>query len=653
MEEIYGWTGRFLRVDLTHGKIEVGSTSLEELKKYLGGSGLAGDILYREVPPDINALDPENRVILSVGPLVGTLAPCSGRATLTSKSPMTGIFGDSSVGGTWGAQMKWAGWDYIIIQGKSPHPVYLWITNDGVEVRDAGHLWGKDTWITDRMIKSELGDNYISVACIGPAGENLSLAGCVIVDCARAWGRCSYGAVLGSKKVKAIAVKGTKGVKVAKPKEFEELCWKMNERIKTDPTYGPVSRYGTVFWQDALHAAGYESWGYYQCPGHSGRWQRGEEVGGEAFWSKAFTKSKACFNCPLHCGHYSHVKDGLYAGEKGGGPEYNAVIEFGCHPLIDDPAFIVKCNNICNRLGAGVDEVGAPIAFAMLLFEKGIINKEDTEGLEITYGNKEVVLKLIEQICYREGFGDILADGAKKAAEKIGRAAEKYAMHIKGLDLVGELRYPLGCTLGWTVASRGADYCRGAPIFELVGPPIYPEEIKREMGRNLLDSENAFLDTHDNGDGKAKTVIWYEHLCAVINALGLCMFVSFWAMPNGYQGMDLAKILSFATGVDFTAEELMKIGEGIIAVERAYNAREGICRKDDYPPHVFFQVPEEVSLPPKKVAHNITLYDKILTEYYGIRGYDAESGIPKKERLIELALEHIAKDLAERKLIED
>lgn len=647
-----GWAGKFLKVDLTTGEMEAQPISMDDMTKCIGGSGLAGHVLYEEVLPEIKPLSPENIVIFSVGPLVGTLAPTSGRATLTSKSPMTGIFGDSSVGGTWGSRLKFAGWDYIIIKGQSPNPVYLWINDDKVEIRDASHLWGKDTWTTGRMIKSELGDPNISVACIGPAGENLSLAGCVIVDYARAWGRCSFGAVLGYKRLKAIAVRGTKGVKIAHKTEFEQYSRKMYERIGSDPIYEPFSRSGTIFWGEAYHIVGYESWGYYQTRNHSGRWSEGDKLGTGSFWNQVFEKCKACFNCPLHCGHYSKIKEGPYAGEKGGGPEYNAMVDFACYPLIPDPKFVVKCNNICNRLGLGVDEVGCAIAFAMTLYQKGIINKEDTGGLEITHGNEEVVLKLIEDICYRRGFGDILADGARKASEKLGSHTKKYAMHIKGLDLIGELRYPLGYLLGWCVSSRGVDYLRGAPILEPFGPPFITFEVKKEIGEKLWSSANALMDTHTNIDGKARAVSWIENLMAVTNACGVCTFVTFWGLSNGYQMEDMAYLLSTATGIDFSPETLWKIGERIVATEKSYNAREGIRRKDDYPPNLFFETPIEVGTPPKKVAHDRRLYDRMLTEYYEIRGYDPETAIPKQKKLKELGLEEVAEDLVKRGLVD-
>jgi len=607
--DIYNYAGRIVRVDLSKKKITKEKVPEKVVLKFIGGEGLAARILFDEVPPEVGPFHPENRVIISNGLLSGSLAPSSARITLTTKSPVTEIYSDSNAGGHFGPELKFAGYDHLIFQGASKEPVYLWINDDKVELRDARHLWGKTTWETDSMIKAELGDSSIHVACIGPAGENLSGAANFIIDRARACGRMGLGAVLGSKKLKAIAVKGTKGYKVANPKEHIKICQELYEGILKDPYYKLMS-IGVI----ALTKLGYSGKGGRSEPRvRYGMTEKNympdfENISCENI-QKLWEHDMACFGCPVHCGNWTHVKEGPYAGVKGEGFELN-VHEDSTYLDVTNPNFLAKWGLRCNELGLGVDEATLPIAYAMCLYEKGILSEEDTGGLKLEWGNEEVILELIEQIAYRRGFGDILADGTKKAC------------HLKGLSFL--------------------------PIWDMeyVNPEERERYVKEEIG-------SPYSYTPADPASHPWVVRYTIHHMAILDALELCGFPSHWVLYGSYKLKDLPALIKSATGLKFTEKQLREIAERIRAVQRAYNNRLGLRREDDIPPQFNFEKPIKGMIFDKEIAMKLDRdkFEGALTQFYKLFGYDEKTGIPTRETLKRLGLEDVARDLSRRAIL--
>ncbi|MBI4186613.1 MAG: hypothetical protein HY530_03785 [Chloroflexi bacterium] len=646
-----GWAGKVLRVDLSSGEIEAESLDREWAKKYVGGSCFGARILFNEVPPEVSALSPDNVIILSQGPLSGTLSPASSRCEMTAKSPMSGIISRSNVGGNFGPQMKWAGYDLIIIKGQADKPVYLWIEDDNVELRDASHLWGQDVWATDRLLRESnraVGTD-IATLVIGPGGENLSLAACVMNGLARALAAGSPGAVWGSKRLKAIMLRGNKGVNIARPAEFLQLCQELRKSLETDPMYDSVREWGTIGWVGS--ALSRSPSGKHQTGGV--RMEGIEEKGFEPLVEKHL----ACHGCPLHCSHFLNVKEGKYKGTRGEGLE-GFVQVFGLNWKTNSAPFLTQYNNLCNQLGLSNSSVGPAITWAMELYKRGIISKEDTGGIEVTEGNEEAILELTRQMAYREGFGDVLADYPAGAAQKVGRGSEMFAAHNKGFHTYGfspGIATSLHYTLGHNVATRGFDHLTG-------GTSLFAPDVRAEWGitRELLAKigQERYGDaTLFTGDPWAKEPRWarvvydQENMMMMADITGICKFATKFNLI--VSGMDLsifAQIVTAATGEDFTADDLAKTAERELLIERAYNNREGKRRLDDYPFFLWWQLKygkpnpmfNHEQLPLKKEN-----YDAVLDEYYRLRGCDLKTAIPTRARLEELGLEDVADSLEE------
>ena len=646
--EYYGYAGTILRVNLSSQEITRQPFPQAWMKKYLGGEAIAAKILYDEVPPETPPLSAENKFILSMGPLVGTLAPCSGRMTITTKSPVTEIYSDSNAGGQWGAEMKQAGYDHVVIEGASEKPVYLWIDDDRVELRDGTHLWGRTTWEADEIIKSELGDQTIQVACIGPAGENLSSAACFIINRARACGRMGLGAVVGSKRLKAIAVRGTKGIKIANPGKFMKECRRLFDKIIHDGMYWMISQ-GTIAIPDL-------TWNK-QSPskpnplmryGHSDKstCETYAEISCENSKKKVMDRDLACFNCPIHCANWSSIKEGPWKGEKGEGFELNVQEDCTYMDTCDDVNFMPKFNFLCNQLGLGVDEASLPIAFGMLLFEKGILTEEDTGGIRLEWGDKETVLKLTKMIAYREGFGNVLADGTRKMARKIGRGAEYWSKNIKGAEVIADTRFSHEVTLAEGVSPRGACHLKGLSLFGVYSRNMeyLTPEFREEMQR-MYESPYP-VKPFDHRWGPYVTR-YLNRLMSAMDNLGLCVFSSHYMLFHAVVLEDLPPLIEAATGIAFTLEELEQCGDRARIIQRSFNHRLGLERKDDCPPAHTFDRPMKVTIGGQTM--NLALekekYEEVLTEYYRISGYDKNTGIPTRETLERLRLKGIARDL--------
>lgn len=607
-----GYMGQVLRLDLSGNKATVHELSKVLARNFIGGRGLNSKVLYDEVGPDVDPLGPGNLLIFGVGPLNGTISPSSSKWTVTAKSPLTGITGDGCSGSGFGAEMKYAGFDQVIIKGKAKHPVYLWIEEGNVEIRDASHIWGKDTLETEEAIKRDLGDQKIQVACIGPAGENLVRIACIMSNFYRTAARTGMGAVMGSKSLKAIATRGGKDVKVADPQAFEEAVLDAKSKIRADWMYDIYATRGTPALIDWLNAQGGLSTKNYEF----GTFDKASEINADTFLKNHEHTTIACFGCPIHCTHYFMEDYGQ------GKLEFAHLFALGALCLDGNLSSILENISLASDLGLDIISLGSTIAFAMECYEKELITKRDLDGIELTWGNHDAIKEIITLIASRKGFGDVLAEGVRKASQRIGKGAEKFAQHTKGLESCCQNLPKKGWLLAYATATRGSDHLRGMENIE---------GIEGRKGKAIeIFGTPSVLDLLSI-EGKPMLIKWHQDFLAVIDSLETCKFNCDVLYALGPE--ELANLYSTATGWKIDGKELLKIGERIYNVERMFNVREGISRKDDVPPSRMFNpltsgrykgtqaTPEELQ--------------KMLDEYYELRGWN-KNGIPTKQKLKEL-----------------
>ncbi len=652
--ELYGY-GRILDVDLTTGRVEKREFDKKFTEDFIGGMGMSTRILYDEVGPEIDPLSHKNILIFANGPFTGTEVPCSGRTEVTTKSSLTGHIGSGNTGGLWGARLKHAGFDLLIIRGRAERPSYLWINDDSIEIRDAIHLWGKDTNITTNMIIKELAQadtSDVSVLTIGPAGENLVKFACTLNDFHHVAGRCGAGAVMGSKMLKAIAVRGTGSVKIAKPDVFKEAVSEARQRLLAAER---ARRH-----PDSPKDVRVEDYEKGCLPGKN--FQTGILSG----WLETRTAEIAkqyvtgfesiCYRCPVPCFNVVEVKEGKFSGTKiTRGTMPGVVFNFGALCAIDNLPAIWRCKEICQNLGLDYESSGASIAFAMELFQRGIIDRAEADGLDLSWGNEDTIINLLKKIAFREGFGDVLADGTIKAAKKIGRGAERYAFTIKRLE-IGMMPDPRpktrrGWLFGFLTNPRGGDNLKNTHFYaENYNPHWWVDkfDIFEDVKEKLYDLPSDRIS--EFWDGKAMMCKWFEDLYSLCNALGICFF------PVGFQlawgPTYISKMYSSCTGRETNPEEMMKIGERIFTLLKIYTVREGFTRKDDSFPERFYTEP--MSEGPAKGAILIKKeIESALDEYYELRGWDRESGLPTVKKLSDLGLADIAVDLKRLGMIKD
>ncbi|MCL6611738.1 MAG: aldehyde ferredoxin oxidoreductase family protein [Peptococcaceae bacterium] len=620
----FGWAGKILEVDLSSKTIIKRDLPENLAYGFLGQAGINARILYDLAGRGMNPLDPAAPLIFGVGPLGGTMAPCSGRFTVTFKSPLTGIFGDSNCGGHWGPELKMAGYDHIVITGRAEHPVYLWIDDDRAEIRDARHIWGKNTWETDAAIKQETADNTIQVACIGPAGENLVRYAAIICNLARAAARCGPGAVMGSKNLKAVAVRGNRGVEVARPAEFREAVETAVEAIKKDPLYEVASTFGTTAITGLAQMLGFLPTRNFQQSTFEGA----EKLRGEVMLEKYVTGHKGCYNCPVSCSRYCRVDHGPYAGTMGEGPEYESTAAFGSKCGNDNLEAVLHANMICNQLGLDTISTGNTIAWAMECSEKQILTPAILDGVRLHWGDHRAMIELVRKIAFREGAGDVLAEGAPKASRKLG--GSDLVVQSKGMDYPAvDVRGTKGMALSFAVSPRGGDHLKGLPMYE-VAPDIYARDIREQIGIETTPDYWLRYET------KARLMYWHENWHCVVDSLGICKLEGIALKP--LLPAHFRMLLASATGWDISVEDLERIGERIWNLERMFGVREGIRREDDMPPPRLLNDP--ITTGPAR-GHGIRRekFVRILEEYYLLRGWDPETGIPSEAKLRELGLE--------------
>lgn len=607
--KLKGYTGKILNIDLTHSKIRIEGLKEDWLNQFIGGSGLGAKYLYEMTDEKTDPLGPENPLIFMAGPFTGTSVPLSGRHAVVARSPLTGIFGESDVGGTWGANLKRAGFDGILITGESEKPIYIWINDGKVEIRDASPLWGKDTYEIDPVLKAETHEKAV-VSAIGQAGENQVLLASIMTDGrdGRAAGRCGMGAVMGSKNLKAIVVHGTQKVPVFDsegvhrlPKEFGGMIIKNAENFRKYGTAGSLS----VF--EAMGTLPLQNWKYV------GRWEESaEKINGFTLSETLLTGRYFCDACMLGCGRRVKLEQGPYAGVEGAGPEYETLALLGSNCLTDNLEALCYANELCNRFGLDTISTGGVIAFGMEAFEKGLIDREDTGGIELRWGNEQAVIEMIRMIAQKRKIGMTLGMGVKKASEVIGKNSIEFAMHIKGLELPAhDPRGYNGGATGFATSSRGACHLAGLThTFERVlkSPEMgIPEPLDRYQveGKGILAAKS-------------------QNLMGMMDSLKLCKFVLF----GGVTITDIVKWYQLVTGREMTIDEFVKTGERIFNLKRLYNVRLGISRKDDTLPFrslTFKRIG-------KGLTPNLPPLGRMLGEYYEYRGW-SEEGIPTPKKL--------------------
>jgi len=597
---------------LTTGKTHVEPLNEEYAKKYIGGIGLGIRLLVDHSKPGTDPFSPENPLILATGPISGTIWPTGGNGhAFVSKSPQSFGVGESKAHGTFGTELKRAGYDAVIFKGKAEKPVYVWIDDDSVQFLDASHLMGKSPAETEDTIKEELGDYYIRVAAIGLAGEKLSRIACIINEKTRAAGRTGMGAIMGSKNLKAIAVRGTRDIKVAKPDEFMEFVKEFHERMKGPATqkYRTLGTPLNVLVHNSVPCMPTRNF-------NNASFEGAEKISGELLNERFVAKIIGCSSCAMRCEHICVVPEGPYKGTVTR-MEYEPLWAMGPYCGVDRLDAIIKGMDLSNYYGVDSISVGVIVGFAMDCYENGILTQKDLEGIDARFGNHEALVQLIEKIGKREGIGNILAEGVKIAGEKIGKGAEKLGQHIKGVEVTGyDLRCLKTAALGFAVSFRGADHNRHG---------AYGFDVKGKVNRLIVEK------------GRGKMVKDMEDQYALIDSLIVCKF----SRGTYYKELeDMAKLYSLVTGFEVTAEDLRLSGERINNVARLFNIREGLGRKDDTLPYKVMHLPVPDEGPSKGAYVSQKELDFLLDDYYEARGWNKE-GIPTKEKLKELKMDDL------------
>lgn len=584
-----GYAGRILRVDLTTGDVRTTPTDAYDLQTFLGGRGVAAKILFEEMAPGVDPLGPDNRLIFFTGPLTGTRIPFSAKHVVVTKSPLTGGYTRSISGGYFSPELKFAGYDGLVVTGKADTHVYLFIDDEKVELRDARALWGLSIPKTEDRIRGELGGPPVRIACIGPAGENLIQFASIVNDTYRFAGRGGNGAVMGAKNLKAVAVRGRHHVQAADPNLLERTQVRAYESIVAHPGFVSRLRSGAMETVPIVYRYGFGSVKYFS----------GEKFDLTALNPHAMTdgfvvEEGSCFACPHRCLKHTAIKEGPWAGAFAEGPKYETICMFGPNCGNTDLSAIVKANEICASNGMDSASAGNLVAFTMACAEKGIITPHDTGGVPVAFGDGAAVVHLLESIVRREGIGDLLAEGVQRAAAKLGPEAQELAMHIKGQEMASfdPRGYP-AMGLAYATSNRGADH---------MGPPF---RLDQWWAERKPDSPDRLATK-----GKADVVVRVQNWYALLDSMMFCSFSRYGLTPELYQAFFEA-----VTGQRMSWDQANALANGIYSLERRFNLREGFTAADDLLPRKFVDGPDGVPI------------QDMVAEYYAVRGWDSR-GVP-------------------------
>ena len=621
----YGYNGRILRVELEGESISVEEPHEVLYSRYLGGGTLALSYLLKELKPKSDPLGPENILVFAGSVIAGTPAAGLSRFSVAAKSPLTGAFGEAEAGGWWIPELKFAGFDAIIIKGKARRPVYLWIHDGEAEIRDGSHLWGKETKEAQEEIRRELGDERIRVALIGPSGEKLVKVACILNELKHANGRTGLGAVMGSKNLKAIAVRGKKRMKVADAQAVKRLAKWLRDTY--EEPYFSIGNLGTARITTMLSEQGILPTLNFR----EGSFDAADAISGETMAKTILVRRGTCYGCFIRCKREVQVGEPYFVDPIYGGPEYETLAAFGSMCGIADLKAISKANQICNAYGLDTISTGNLISFAMECYENGILTKSDTDGLELRFGNTEAMMSMLEMIAKREGLGDILAEGICPAAEKFGKGAIDFAIHVKGMPApFHEPRGKVGVGLAYAASATGPDHV------EFPHDPFWTSEAGIALLRPLGILEP--VDVFDLGPRKVRLFVYLQQYGNLLNSLGICIFT---AKPFGPQTLNgIVDYVKAVTGWETSLFDLLKVGERHATMARIFNLREGFTAKDDVLPDRFFQPMEGGTLRGKKIERED--FSKAMETYYEMMGWDPETGIPMKGKLSELDLDWLS-----------
>jgi aldehyde:ferredoxin oxidoreductase len=626
----YGYNGRVLRVNLSDRKIMVEKPEDILYRRYLGGEALALYYLLRELKPRVNPLDPDNILIFAGSVLNGTPAAGTSRFTVAAKSPLTGAFGEAEAGGWWASELKFAGYDAIIIEGRADRPVYLWVHDGEAEIRDASKIWGLVSGDAQASIREELGDERVRVALIGPAGERMVRFACVINELKHVNARTGMGAVMGSKNLKAVAVRGTHKSELHDRDAARAVARWVVENYKANP--GHLHELGTAAGVLALDALGILPTRNFTSGGFEGA----EDISGERMADTILVGRGTCYACPIRCKREVQVEEPYQVDARYGGPEYETIAALGSLCGVGDLRAVAKANELCNKYGLDTISTGACIAFAMECYERGILAPKEVDGLHLHFGNAQAMIKLVEMIGEREGFGDLLAEGVARAAAKIGRGAEDYALHVKGQELpMHEPRGKASLTLAYALSPTGADHC------EAVHDLFY-----EKWGRNLRKLAPLGLlepmPISDLGPKKVRAFYYLQQLWSLYNSLGICLFVG--APIGPFPVTKMVEYLRVVTGWDTSLWELLKVGERALNMARVFNLREGLSERDDALPERLF---EPLGGGARRGAKLDRMeFEEAMMTYYCMAGWDPATGIPTRAKLEELGIGWVAELLS-------
>lgn len=623
------YIGKIIRVNLTTNEINIETLEEKIYRRYLGGSALASYFLLRELRPNVDSLSENNVLVFACSILTGIPIAGTSRYTVAAKSPLTNGFAEAEAGGWWAPQFKRAGFDVAIITGRAAKPVYLWVHNGEVELKDASHLTGKTTGEAEKIIRNDLGDKSIIFAQTGPAGENLVRYACIMNNVKHVNGRTGLGAVMGSKNLRGIAVRGTKEIAIADKEKIKSIAKWFTDNWKDDPNSWQLHKHGTAGGLIGLNIGGILPTDNF----NKGTFEGAEDICGESMTENLLMSREGCFACPIRCKRVVKPNGRFKMDSYYGGPEYETITAFGSLCGISDLEAIAKANELCNKYGLDTISTGVIIAFAMECFEKKIISKKETDGLELYFGNYDAMLKMIELIAKRKGFGDVLAEGIKRASDKFGISSKNFAMQVKGQEIpLHEPRGKVGLALAYALSPTGADHMEAAhdPIFS-------------DYGKLLEDiSVLGILEPVDSMDLSIKKVRLFSCLQKIYNlynSLGICDFV---ATPQGILNLEMiVQIVQSVTGWRTSLYELMKVGERANNMYRCFNIREGFTADDDRLPDRFFEPLSNGLL--KGQSLNRKEFEKAKKNYYEMQGWD-HKGIPTQGKLAELDLEWIKID---------
>jgi aldehyde:ferredoxin oxidoreductase len=630
--------GDILYVDLTQRRVWKKPYTKELAGAYIGSRGYNAALLWEMTRPGMDPLGPDNPLIFGAGPLTGTSAPSSGRTSVTMKGPSTNLYLKANVGGAWGGAFRFTGHSYLVVTGRADTPVYLWIKDGRVEIRDARHLWGLDVVETEHAIQQELGDSRIKVASIGQAGENRVMFAAIMCSNYNAAARGGGGAVMGSKNLKAVAVLGTQTVYVAEPQRFQELVAESWELYHQQSGLENTHLYGTSGGVTAINALGaFPTRNFQECS-----FDEAYKVSGQYLAEAGYLKRRVgCYSCPMSCHRYAEVDAGKYAGAHTGGPEYETFGALGAGCGVSDTEAIIRANELCNRYGLDTISTGSVIQWLMECHQREL--DFDRGNLDLSWGNAETMICLIEQIAYRQGLGDLLALGVKRASEKIGQGSEAWAIQAKGLEQSRvETRSAFSYALAFMVNPRGPDHLMTETLAEFGLSPEMVAVIEKATGDKKYAS--PYLT-----EKRPEIVRWHEDTYAITDALGLCAFTS---TAQYYMTPDLmARLFSAAVGIPCDEARAMRLGQKIVTMERAFNAREGATRKDDVLPRRLM-TERQNNRPPEDVAINsMEVMDPMLDSYYTLQGWEVTTGRPTRPVLEGYGLNSWADELEQLGLL--